>query len=459
MKKMLRAVSLIVVIAMCMICVSGCDGEKSGEDSGLTQIRVWTGDTGSKLIFEKYIAEFNETTGKENGIEIVYEAKENLGQALTVALQTHQAPEIFMAGSVVEYSEQGYITPLDELPGGNELIEKRKDYLVEEKQTYKGKTYSIPFATTLYGLTYNKDMFKEAGIVDENGDAKPPKTLKELREYAKKLTDPKSGKYGMIMPLKWSGMFGTDLENLAIASNGVGSYNYTTGKYDFSCYKEPLQTILDMKKDGSFMPGSEGMDNDPARSRFAEGKIGMKFSASWDVGVLNEQFPAKCDWGVVPMPVADDGKSYYQNASSNTGYKISSDAVKTIGGEKIMIAYKFLVGDEFAKKLYESGACMPLDIEATEGVDESKLPKGWIDYTEILKKSAPMQIKMPYDISGEVSFDTDFCNNVWSGEKTLDSAISDANRITNSGVDKYFNLHTDLNKNDYIIPDYNREIK
>ena len=348
---------------------------------------------------------------------------------------------------------------MDELPGGKELIEKRKDYLIEEKQTYKGKTYSIPFATTLYGLIYNKDMFKEAGIVDANGEPTPPKTLKELREYAKKLTNPKAGQYGMIMPLKWGGMFGTDLMALVLSASGSDGYDFKTGKYDYSCYKDTLQTILDIKNDGSFMPGSEGMDNDPARSRFAEGKIGMKISASWDVGVLNEQFPAKCDWGVAMLPSADENTKYYQKANANTGYKISADAIKNIGAEKIMFAYKFLVGDELAKKLYEAGANMPLDIESTEGVQTDKLPKGWLDYTEILKNSTPIQREMPYDISGEIEFSKDFTDNVWAGSKTLDAAISDADRIHNAGVSKYLSLHSDVKAEDFIIADYDRKIK
>ena len=459
MKRLIKAVSLVIVVAMLCLAMAGCGGDKTASDGDLTVINVWTGDTGSKLIFERLISEFNENEGKANGIKIVYEAKENMTQALTVALQTHQAPEIFMGGSVAEYAEQGYIAALDELPGGKELIEKRKDYLIEEKQTYKGKTYSIPFATTLYGLIYNKDMFKEAGIVDANGEPTPPKTLKELREYAKKLTNPKAGQYGMIMPLKWGGMFGTDLMALALSASGSDGYDFKTGKYDYSCYKDALQTILDIKNDGSFMPGSEGMDNDPARSRFAEGKIGMKISASWDVGVLNEQFPAKCDWGVAMLPSADENTKYYQKANANTGYKISADAIKNIGAEKIMFAYKFLVGDELAKKLYEAGANMPLDIESTEGVQTDKLPKGWLDYTEILKNSTPIQREMPYDISGEIEFSKDFTDNVWAGSKTLDAAISDADRIHNAGVSKYLSLHSDVKAEDFIIADYDRKIK
>lgn len=458
MKKFSKIICMVIVIAICATCLFSC-GKKEVTEDGLTVINVWTGDTGSKLIFEQIISEYNETIGKENGIKIVYEAKENLSQTITVALQTNQAPEIFMAGSVAEYSEQGYIVALDDLPGGNELIEKRKDLLTDGKQMNNGKTYSIPFAATLNGLVYNKDMFKAAGLVDENGEATPPKTLKELREYAKILTNPKEGKYGIVFPLKWSGMFSTDFSPAVMASSGRGGYDFSTGKYNFDNFKDVLETIMQIKEDKSFMPGAEGLDNDPARSRFAEGNIGMKFSASWDVGVFNNQFPAKCDWGVAPMPVANEEERYYQAMNVNTGYKISADAVEKVGADKLMKVYEYLVGDELAKKLFECGANIPIDNSITESVNKDNLPKGWAEYAEILNLCKSIPKALPVDISGETSFEKDFINNVWIGKKTLDEAIADANRIYNTGAEKYISLHPECDVNDYIIPDYSRLIK
>jgi len=50
--------------------------------------------------------------------------------------------------------------------------------------TWEGKIYGFPYWWDLYVLNWNKDMFKEAGL-DPN---RPPRTWKEFREYAKKLT-------------------------------------------------------------------------------------------------------------------------------------------------------------------------------------------------------------------------------------------------------------------------------
>ena len=63
--------------------------------------------------------------------------------------------------------------------------------------------YKLPFNVITYGLVYNKDMFKKYGIVDENGEPTPPETYDEMREYAKRMTNPEEDDYGIILPEKW----------------------------------------------------------------------------------------------------------------------------------------------------------------------------------------------------------------------------------------------------------------
>ena len=51
---------------------------------------------------------------------------------------------------------------------------------------HNGKTYALPGnGMMVQGLIYNKDMFKAAGLVDENGEAKPPVTLKRIQRICK----------------------------------------------------------------------------------------------------------------------------------------------------------------------------------------------------------------------------------------------------------------------------------
>ena len=453
-KTLLKTVSISLVT---MMMLASCSEEK--KESGASQVRIWTGDTGSRAYFETVVDEFNKTTGKENGIEVIYEAKENLGDAMTIALETNQAPEMFMTGDVAEYSEQGYIVAIDDLPGGKELVEAKKDFLIEGKQMYNGKTYSIPFAAQTYGLIYNKDMFKEAGIVDENGEAKPPVTYEEVREYAKKMTDLKNNKFGIVLPLKWGAWFGVDVMTCGSVNAGHIGYDYTTGEYDHSYLKPAMEMVMGIKEDKSYMPGAEGLDNDPARARFAEGNIGMKFGVSWDVGVLNDQFPAKCDWGVAPLPVADINDAYCQKLDINTGLKISQNGIDNVGAEKVMLVYNWFVSDETSKKLYELGANIPLNADVIASADTSKFKKGWAEFAAMVDISKVYPATPATDITGETDITANFMNNVWTGKMSIDDAVANENKIRTEGLKKYKELHPEYDSEKFIIPDWDCKIK
>lgn len=457
MKKLIKMGALALAVSMCVGSLCGCgDAEKKNKsEGGLTVINVWTGDTGSRVAYDKAVYKFNQEEGKKNGVKVVYEAKENLSSAITVALQTNQAPQIFMSGDVAEYAEQGYITPIDDLKGGRELIEKRKAFLIEGKQIYKGKTYSIPYATITRGLIYNKDLFKKAGIVDENGEPTPPQTLDEVREYAKRLTDKSKGQFGIVFPMKWAGLFDCDILPVVMASTGTDGFDYKTGKYDFSGYKKVLEMYQGIKEDKSYMPGETGLENDAARSRFAEGNIGMKFAVSWDVGVLNDQFPAKCDWDVAPVPVVDKNEVYRQPMTVNTGFKISKNAKDEVGEDKLMFVYNWLNSDELARELFELGANLPLEFSTVDDVDTSKLKKGWLGFAKMSEISVILPVKPNSDISGETDLATNFYNSVWPGKMSIDEAIEKANKVMNDGVDKYAKIHPETDPKSFIIPDWN----
>ena len=55
------------------------------------------------------------------------------------------------------------------------------------------KQYVIPVIQEVTAININKAMFKDAGLVDENGDALVPKTWDDVYEFAKKLTKTENG--------------------------------------------------------------------------------------------------------------------------------------------------------------------------------------------------------------------------------------------------------------------------
>ena len=452
--KMKKISAIIMAAAIGCTALAGC-AEKSA-DGGLTEVVIWSGDSHMKDFMSKQVDEFNSGTGKEKGIKIVWELKENdLSQQLEVAMENGNGPDIYPPVNMQRDVENGAITSLDDIPELAELVAKNNDVRVEKTNIYDGKMYMFPISSQVYGLAYNKDMFKAAGLVDENGEAKPPATLDEMREYAKLLTNDSEQKYGIIIPLKWSGQYFMEIENTSMGITGSTGYDAKTGKYDYSAVKPMLETIMGMKEDGSVYPGANGMDNDPARARFAEGNIGMKLAVSWDVSVWNDQFPAKCDWGIAPIPNISEDEKYYQLNNYGWGSVISTSGVEKKGADKIAEVYNWLYSDDMQRAYYKSGSYLPWRADIIEGTQlDSSVKKGWKDFGEIVKISAAAPATIPADVSNFDGRGNIFVNKVWTGEMTVDEWVEEMNKVHNEGIEKYKELHPEEDYSDRIIPDY-----
>jgi len=450
----MRKIALITLFIMLVtMCFTGC-GDKNS--SSVKEVVIWTNQSHSKSAFTDLVMNFNETLGKAKGIKVVYEVKEgDIGAGVEVALASNTAPDIF-TGVALNKADDGVIMAIEDCEGGNEILNKYAESFGYVGK-WKGKTYTLPYSVTPRGLIYNKDMFKKAGIVDENGEAKPPVTWAEVREYAKKLTDTEAKEYGICFPLKWSTWFVSDILSPGSASNGlVTGYDPVSGTYDYAPYKPMMETIMGIKEDGSYFPGAEGLDNDPARARFADGKIGMKFGFSWDVGVLNDQFPASCEWGVAPYPVLDENDKYQQIMSVNALYYMNKkNADEQDKAAEIFEVFKWLHSDEVITALYNN--CFDLPPMTSQIKEETgEVQKtGWKEFCDLLDISFAQIPTMPSDMAGKESLKDLFINKVWTGEMSIDEAVETANKNMNEGIDEYFRLNTEDSKDSYIMKDWN----
>ena len=448
---------VIATALMAAICAAGFTGCKSGTVGGKdrTTVTMWTDDSSSMNVMKDLVNEFNEGIGKEKNIYFDYQIKENdLAKQVEVALVTDQAPDLFAGPSILKLVENEEIACLDDY---SELAELREEYPLRRKgwTTVNDKLYSLAINLGEYALIYNKDMFRAAGIVDKNGEPTPPKTFDEVREYAKKLTDTSKQQYGIVFPLKWGGMYPCDIVNASQSAAGYIGYNPVKGEYDFEYIRPMLEMVLGIKDDKSNYPGAEGLDNDPARARFAEGGIGMKFAVSWDVGVFNDQFPAKCDWGVAPLPVADANKRYKQIETCGTTAYINADSMKDEKKKAAVLeVYKWLYGDDVITTLYKEGIALPNNSNIIENTEISENRKGWKEFAQ-MHSIAHIQAEGPsVDVSGYEARGEVFTSQVWTGKMSIDEFIKESTKIYNEGVKKYAETHPDYDPKQYINPDW-----
>lgn len=454
---MKRVLGVALSISLAAGAFAGCAKKEAAGNDGTVTVTLWTGSSSDFEVRKAFVDEWNKTTGKKNGVKIDYQLKagDTLTQSLEVALKAGNAPDFFYGGSMQSYAENGYIAAIEDLKDGDKLIDKLKDKIDDENNKVDGKTYTLPYGTNLRGIVYNKDLFKKAGIVDEKGEAKPPKTFDEYREYAKKLTDAKNGQYGAVFAMKWNGWFGSDINTLVQGSAGHTGYNPTDGKYEYDAFAKIMQYNIDIYKDGSVYPDMEGLDNDTARALFAEGKIGMKMAYDFDVGVLNNQFPAKCDWGVAPMPVLDENNCYYQRMTYGMSPYINKKSLET-KHDAVSLAFAFFMSDEYVEFLYKSGCKYPLDYSVVENTKlPSDAPKGWREFGEMLKYSHINNHEPKYDTTNLKTIGDRFLEECWTGKKKPQQVTDEFVKDLYAAQAEYYKNNPDESPDIYIIPDWN----
>lgn len=423
---MKKFITVLLTAALCIGCATGCSEKSTGEDS-ITVVRVWTNDSGGKVVWDALVDEYNRTTGKEKGIKIEWTTYSSDYETIVdVARQNDQLPEIFaqFGSRLAEYAASGDILPVEEVAGGKEFLDEYQSPTIEGMNMQDGKVYALYSRSNTIGLIYNKDLFIKAGIVDSNGEPTPPTTLAEAREYAKLLTNPKDNTYGYSFPLK-AGV-GYPLERaLAASVNGTFTpYNYDDLTVDFSNWKKAMQWVLDMKDDGSLFPGAENLDNDTSRAYFAEGKIGMVPAVSWDVAVYTTQFVANFDWDVASFPLMNEDVKTHEWRDLSGMYAMTK-SIQSSTEEKVMEVYKFIYSFETRMKMYESSVSISCKNDVIEAADNTKIIPQFEKFASFLDDEYVIKAIPPLKLEGD-SY-TKIMEKVFVGQMSLDDAIDDLN--------------------------------
>ncbi len=199
---------LAVTATAVMITLPAAAGELI---EGSDWLRRWDGinltlssHTGPTTDAVKVLAEeFAEKTGAE--VEVIDESWTDL-------LSKHLADAAAGGGTydvltwpyiwTGHYVEGGLVEDLNEWFANEELADPHFDMedipeaVLEVYGRYRGGAspnpdglWSVPYKFDVYLAQYRPDLYEEAGIVDENGEAKPPETWAELLENAKVLKE------------------------------------------------------------------------------------------------------------------------------------------------------------------------------------------------------------------------------------------------------------------------------
>ena len=297
---MKKLVSLLLA-AMMLLTI----GTSLAEDTSISaDLTMWTG-TWNDGKMEELLAEFQKTYPNIN-VTFEYNPWDGMEDKYLASMMSGTMPDIIDMAIAwcIPYAKMGYLINVDEL-AEKHGIDLEETYYEGSLETglVDGKHYAIPYRTEVMTIIYNKEIFEKAGLDPE----KAPETWADVVEYGKAITALGDGIYGFGLCGYGSGNCTAQVYTLMF-SNGVELLNedQTAAAFNTPEGVEALQFWADMYLKEGIVPSScLENDNTTNRNLFAEGKLGMYMSASYDLEAIYEANP-DIQLGFSTVPVFSD---------------------------------------------------------------------------------------------------------------------------------------------------------
>lgn len=314
--------------------------------------------------FRQQVAEFE----KENpGIKVQLEPAPLAQYPARIVAQAKagQAPDVIhlFDGWMASWISEGFLLKLDPYieKAGGETFAKLFYETPYKLATQRGSVYAVPRFAGGYMLQYNTRLFREAGL----DPSRPPQTMKELLEYAAKLTK----KDATGNTVQWGiGLHGKNIPaDVSRFVNWIWAFGgeVVTADYTQSALESP-KTIEALTfwselytKHGYAPPGSVQAGPGEVRSLFAQRKVAMMLSILWGLDLVAAENPEiRGETMFAPFPK--------QDAQAPVGFQSVYDGVSATSKHP-EAAWKLI--EHFAKKrsqiiAYQIGHVTPARIDA-----------------------------------------------------------------------------------------------
>lgn len=339
--KTTKFLSLLLVVMLLVSCV----GFASADEKII--VTMWQRASGPSGAMQMWIEDFN---AKHDDIEIVYEPYgENYNNVLNMALNSDDGPGIFEISSsgapVCDFAKAGYAACLDDILDEEYKKDFDENTFTMKSFQYNGGIYAVPTRIQHYKLLYNKDLFEKNGLT-------PPKTLEEMRECARIITENGNGEvYGF----GFYGNYGAcwfrhiDMINVARGISGAYGFDYKTGAFDFNNQEKVLQYWVDMAKDGSLLPGGMSMGVEQMRAYFAAGTVGMMIDGAWMTKIFATSIDCIANWDCVEIPIFEGEERAKDYLYCDTCFAVNANG-KNVEAAKIV--YKSYLDSQYETRSF-----------------------------------------------------------------------------------------------------------
>ena len=315
MRRLLGALAVFAIVAAA--CTAGGESSDtaatvnpSGSHEPVT-INIWGAWTGRELrqfnqIFDGFEQKYPWITVNSDG---------GVGdQKIVAAINSGEPPDValsFTPDNVGQFCASGAWQNLTSYMQSTDFDVSQIPEGALAYTSYGDSQCALPFLTDTYGLYYNSDMLKKAGI------SEPPKTLSELVADAKKLTvrNP-DGSIEVAGFVPWFGYYEFTPLNLSIMYNAEW---YNADGTESAIGTDPAwKQMFQWQKQFVDWYGADelrrfvaGAGNEFSTSHdFYAGRVAMMLDGEWRTAFLADEKP-DLEYGTAPLPVPDDRASDY----------------------------------------------------------------------------------------------------------------------------------------------------
>jgi multiple sugar transport system substrate-binding protein len=321
---MKRLATAFVLLVATLALAAGCSGDsndskkKTSAPVTLTAWVGWSASTHELKEFKRLVAEYD-AKHPEVKVKVVGDI---VDAKIIAAIRSGKVPDVV---STFTSSNVGTFCPTGAWIDLKPHLEKDNIDMASFTKTplyytqYKGTRCALPLLADTFGLYYNKDLFKKAGITE------PPKTMSELTADAKKLTQLNSDGSLKVVGFDPASGFYDGAPNKVLRFGSLFGGKYTDGQGHSILSKDPAwakeltwqKNLVDWYGYDKLVRFQAGLgDEFSASNAFERGKLAMNEDGEWRVAFIKNEHP-ELNYGTAPMPVDDAHPELYGSGHVN----------------------------------------------------------------------------------------------------------------------------------------------
>lgn len=310
-----------------LLTATACSGsDDGGSADGPVEVTVMTWESPeTNAAIKKALEGFKDD---QITVKLVDTPSGGYGDKLASLTQAKKLPDLFWCGNDTEqqYTSQGLLVDWTKRISdgdGDFKADKFVGSAMENWKTADGQMGGLPSLMNTYGVWYNADAFKAAGIPEP----KSGWTWDDMYSAATKLANKNGAKYGLVADQLVSADAPFTMSMYSVSAGGApftDNVNHPTKAEADDKFTEGVTKLAAAIKSGAVSPPGYDASNVPAL--FSGGKVPMMFGGQWLAAGFQTDKP-KIKYGFAPFPQVTTPTTLYDSVGICTPqYTKSEDA-------------------------------------------------------------------------------------------------------------------------------------